>query len=112
MDYNAAINNIKDAINSNSIGSINKESLDLAIHALELINSLKLVEFDAGLSTSDGYLIDDTKHKVVLLYNTNAINNDDLNKVINNSLWEIDPRVISITEAQANYINMNPLNKD
>ena len=58
----------------------------------------------SGCCNSDGELVKGTERPVCILYNKTVISTEEVHKLIENSMYEYDERIIVITPKQADNL--------
>lgn len=66
--------------------------------------NLATVTFVSCICDSDGVPVKNTGVEETLLYNQNAIETDEVYRVIHNGSWKFDPRLIEVSKKQLEYL--------
>lgn len=65
------------------------------------IEAVKAIIYTSGLAGSDGQLIEGTTSERCMLYNTNTINDQEAETLLQHGLQDTDPRVVDLWMEQA-----------
>ena len=68
------------------------------------MENIMRVDFISGCCNSDGELVKGTERPVCILYNKTVISTEEVHKLIENSMYKYDERIIVTTTKQADNL--------
>jgi putative transcriptional regulator len=80
--------------------------IELLERCVKLDTYIKRIDFELCYSDSDDEPVKGTNHEVSVIYNTDIIKEEELEKIINNGMYEYDNRIIVTTPKKANILTL------
>lgn len=68
------------------------------------MKNIMRVDFISGCCNSNGELVKGTERPVCILYNKTIISTEEVHKLIENSMYEYDERIVVTTPKQADNL--------
>lgn len=68
------------------------------------MRNVKRIDFETGMTNSDGEFIRGTERDVTILFNQTVITGDEVRELIESGMYEYDNRIIVTTPTQANNL--------
>lgn len=68
------------------------------------MKNIMRVDFISGCCNSNGELVKGTERPVCILYNKTVISTEEVHKLIENSMYEYDERIVVTTPKQADNL--------
>ena len=67
-------------------------------------SNLRIITFTTRMADSDGEPIPGTERARNLIFNCTQITEDEVNKLINDDVWELDNRIVSVHSSQLKHL--------
>ena len=67
-------------------------------------SNLRVLTFTTMMANSDGEPIPGTECERNLIFNCTQITEDEVNQLINDDVWELDDRIVSVHSSQLKYL--------
>ena len=67
-------------------------------------SNLRAITFTTRMANSDGEPIPGTERERNLIFNCTQITEDEVHQLINDDVWELDDRIVSVHSSQLKYL--------